>query len=229
MDHGDTPRETLDADTKHTNLNCKTCTDSDSEDEGNGLNNRKVIILGDSETGKTSLLMRFDQDKYCDGGLSATVGVGYANKIVDVDDNSQVKLQIWDTAGQERFRSITRAYYRDAEALLLVYDITNRKSYDNIKNWITEVSELAKPDVIIMLLGNKLDLDSSREVSEEDGNKIAQENKAGFTEASAKSGANVDSAFLYLAKQLHEKSHAPPAESDGTNLLKSFKSKSKCC
>uniref|UniRef100_A0A8C4MLU5 RAB37, member RAS oncogene family n=1 Tax=Equus asinus asinus TaxID=83772 RepID=A0A8C4MLU5_EQUAS len=92
----------------------------------------KTILVGDSGVGKTSLLVQFDQGKFIPGSFSATVGIGFTNKVVTVD-GVRVKLQIWDTAGQERFRSVTHAYYRDAQALLLLYDITNKSSFDNIR------------------------------------------------------------------------------------------------
>ncbi|KAF6096513.1 RAB37, member RAS oncogene family [Phyllostomus discolor] len=92
----------------------------------------KTILVGDSGVGKTSLLVQFDQGKFLPGSFSATVGIGFTNKVVTVD-GVRVKLQIWDTAGQERFRSVTHAYYRDAQALLLLYDITNKSSFDNIR------------------------------------------------------------------------------------------------
>ncbi|XP_073091991.1 ras-related protein Rab-37 isoform X2 [Manis javanica] len=114
----------------------------------------QTILVGDSGVGKTSLLVQFDQGKFIPGSFSATVGIGFTNKVVTVD-GVRVKLQIWDTAGQERFRSVTHAYYRDAQALLLLYDITNKSSFDNIRAWLTEIHEYAQRDVVIMLLGNK--------------------------------------------------------------------------
>ncbi|XP_054449146.1 ras-related protein Rab-37 isoform X2 [Pteronotus mesoamericanus] len=115
---------------------------------------QRTILVGDSGVGKTSLLVQFDQGKFIPGSFSATVGIGFTNKVVTVD-GVRVKLQIWDTAGQERFRSVTHAYYRDAQALLLLYDITNKSSFDNIRAWLTEIHEYAQRDVVIMLLGNK--------------------------------------------------------------------------
>uniref|UniRef100_A0A673V819 RAB37, member RAS oncogene family n=1 Tax=Suricata suricatta TaxID=37032 RepID=A0A673V819_SURSU len=97
-----------------------------------GSKQPETILVGDSGVGKTSLLVQFDQGKFIPGSFSATVGIGFTNKVVTVD-GVRVKLQIWDTAGQERFRSVTHAYYRDAQALLLLYDITNKSSFDNIR------------------------------------------------------------------------------------------------
>ncbi|XP_045046007.2 ras-related protein Rab-37 isoform X2 [Desmodus rotundus] len=114
----------------------------------------KVMLLGDSGVGKTCFLIQFKDGAFLSGTFIATVGIDFRNKVVTVD-GVRVKLQIWDTAGQERFRSVTHAYYRDAQALLLLYDITNKSSFDNIRAWLTEIHEYAQRDVVILLLGNK--------------------------------------------------------------------------
>ncbi|XP_063031692.1 ras-related protein Rab-37 isoform X3 [Melospiza melodia melodia] len=114
-----------------------------------------VMLLGDSGVGKTCFLLQFKDGAFLSGTFIATVGIDFRNKVVAVD-GVKVKLQIWDTAGQERFRSVTHAYYRDAQALLLLYDITSRMSFDNIRAWLTEIHEYAQKDVVIMLLGNKV-------------------------------------------------------------------------
>ncbi|XP_019865261.1 ras-related protein Rab-37 isoform X1 [Aethina tumida] len=161
----------------------------------------KTILLGDSGVGKTSLLVKFDTGKFQSGNFSATVGIGFTNKVVSVDQ-TRVKLQIWDTAGQERFRSVTHAYYRDAHALLLLYDVTNKTSYDNIRAWLGEIREYAQDDVVIMLLGNKADCGSDRAVRREEGERLAKEYNVTFMETSAKSGQNVELAFLAIAREL---------------------------
>ncbi|KAG8565008.1 hypothetical protein GDO81_012663 [Engystomops pustulosus] len=121
----------------------------------------KVMLLGDSGVGKTCFLVQFKDGAFLSGAFLATVGIDFRNKVVTVD-GLKVKLQIWDTAGQERFRSVTHAYYRDAQALLLLYDITSKTSFDNIRAWLTEVHEYAHKDVVIMLLGNKVFVTSCR-------------------------------------------------------------------
>ncbi|KAK9892873.1 hypothetical protein WA026_022553 [Henosepilachna vigintioctopunctata] len=161
----------------------------------------KTILLGDSGVGKTSLLVKFDTGKFQSGNFSATVGIGFTNKIVNVDQ-TRIKLQIWDTAGQERFRSITHAYYRDAHALLLLYDVTNKTSFDNIRAWLGEIREYAQGDVVIMLLGNKADCGPQRAIRREEGERLAREYNVCFMETSAKSGQNVDLAFLAVAREL---------------------------
>ncbi|EGW04451.1 Ras-related protein Rab-26 [Cricetulus griseus] len=133
----------------------------------------KVMLVGDSGVGKTCLLVRFKDGAFLAGTFISTVGIDFRNKVLDVD-GMKVKLQIWDTAGQERFRSVTHAYYRDAHALLLLYDITNKDSFDNIQAWLTEIQEYAQQDVVLMLLGNKVDSTQERVVKREDGEKLAK-------------------------------------------------------
>ncbi|XP_044015538.1 ras-related protein Rab-37-like isoform X3 [Aphidius gifuensis] len=162
----------------------------------------KVMLLGDSGVGKTCILTRFRDGRFLPGNLHiSTVGIDFRNKVVTVAD-TKVKLQIWDTAGQERFRSVTHAYYRDAHALLLLYDVTNKTSYDNIRAWLGEIREFAQTDVVIMLLGNKCDCGTDRVIRKEDGKRLADEYDVPFMETSAKTGLNVELAFLAVAKEL---------------------------
>ncbi|XP_006145910.1 ras-related protein Rab-37 isoform X2 [Tupaia chinensis] len=161
----------------------------------------KVMLLGDSGVGKTCFLIQFKDGAFLSRTFIATVGIDFRNKVVTVD-GVRVKLQIWDTAGQERFRSVTHAYYRDAQALLLLYDITNKSSFDNIRAWLTEIHEYAQRDVVIMLLGNKADVSSERVIRSEDGEMLAREYGVPFMETSAKTGMNVELAFLAIAKEL---------------------------
>ncbi|XP_043787781.1 ras-related protein Rab-37-like isoform X3 [Apis laboriosa] len=169
----------------------------------------KVMLLGDSGVGKTCLLTRFRDGRFLSGNYITTVGIDFRNKVVVVDDTS-IKLQIWDTAGQERFRSVTHAYYRDAHALLLLYDVTNKTSYDNIRAWLSEIREHANEDVVIMLLGNKSDCGTERVVKREDGERLAQEYKVPFMETSAKTGLNVELAFLAVARELKARKSNDP-------------------
>uniref|UniRef100_A0A672PWR2 Ras-related protein Rab-37-like n=1 Tax=Sinocyclocheilus grahami TaxID=75366 RepID=A0A672PWR2_SINGR len=132
-----------------------------------------------------------DQGKFIPGSFSATVGIGFTNKVLTVDE-LKVRLQIWDTAGQERFRSVTHAYYRDA--------------------WLTEIHEYAQDDVVIMLLGNKSDMASARAIRRDEGEKLAREYGVIFLETSAKTGLNVDEAFMTVAKELVSRSVQLPVE-----------------
>ncbi|XP_075384378.1 ras-related protein Rab-26 [Tenrec ecaudatus] len=171
----------------------------------------KVMLVGDSGVGKTCLLVRFKDGAFLAGTFISTVGIDFRNKVLDVD-GTKVKLQMWDTAGQERFRSVTHAYYRDAHALLLLYDVTNKASFDNIQDWLSEIQEHAQRDVVLMLLGNKVDSTHEREVKREDGEKLAKEYGLPFMETSAKSGLNVDLAFTAIAKELKQRATKAPHE-----------------
>ncbi|XP_046887604.1 ras-related protein Rab-26 [Hypomesus transpacificus] len=165
----------------------------------------KVMLVGDSGVGKTCLLVRFKDGAFLAGSFISTVGIDFRNKVLNID-TLKVKLQIWDTAGQERFRSVTHAYYRDAHALLLLYDVTNKASFDNIQAWLTEIHEYTQQDVVLMLLGNKADSTHDRVVKREEGEKLAKEFGVPFMETSAKSGLNVELAFTAVAKELKHRS-----------------------
>ncbi|KAJ7987688.1 hypothetical protein DPEC_G00329070 [Dallia pectoralis] len=171
----------------------------------------KVMLVGDSGVGKTCLLVRFKDRAFLAGSFISTVGIDFRNKVLNIDA-LKVKLQIWDTAGQERFRSVTHAYYRDAHALLLLYDVTNKTSFDNIKAWLTEIHEYTQQDVVIMLLGNKADVTHERVVKREEGENLAKEFGVPFMETSAKSGLNVELAFTAVAKELKHRSIKAPDE-----------------
>lgn len=171
----------------------------------------KVMLVGDSGVGKTCLLVRFKDGAFLAGSFISTVGIDFRNKVLSLDA-VKVKLQIWDTAGQERFRSVTHAYYRDAHALLLLYDVTNKASFDNIRAWLTEVHEYAQQDVVVMLLGNKADSAHDRAVKREEGEKLAKEFGVPFMETSAKSGLNVDLAFTAVARELKHRTMKEPDE-----------------
>ncbi|XP_017280953.1 ras-related protein Rab-26-like [Kryptolebias marmoratus] len=171
----------------------------------------KVMLVGDSGVGKTCLLVRFKDGAFLAGSFISTVGIDFRNKVLNID-GVKVKLQIWDTAGQERFRSVTHAYYRDANALLLLYDVTNKSSFDNIQAWLTEIHEYAQQDVVLMLLGNKADATHDRVVKREEGEKLAKEFGVPFMETSARSGLNVELAFTAVAKELKHRSTKDPSE-----------------
>ncbi|XP_072020367.1 ras-related protein Rab-8A-like [Amphiura filiformis] len=150
----------------------------------------KLLILGDASVGKTSILVRFT-NQYFDDNYLMTIGIDFKIRTIELD-GKKIKLQIWDTAGQERFRTITNAYYRGAMGIMLVYDITNQKSFDNIRNWIRNIEEHASADVEKMVLGNKCDMEDRRQVSKERGEQLAIEYGIKFMETSAKASINVE-------------------------------------
>ncbi|XP_027728869.1 ras-related protein Rab-37 isoform X1 [Vombatus ursinus] len=191
----------------------------------------KVMLLGDSGVGKTCFLIHFKDGAFLSKTFIATVGIDFRNKVVTVD-GMKVKLQIWDTAGQERFRSVTHAYYRDAQALLLLYDITNKSSFDNIRAWLTEIHEYAQKDVVIMLLGNKADVSRERVVRSEDGETLAREYGVPFMETSAKTGMNVELAFLAIARELKHRAGQQQANEPSFQIhdyVESQKKQPNCC
>uniref|UniRef100_T1IC95 Uncharacterized protein n=1 Tax=Rhodnius prolixus TaxID=13249 RepID=T1IC95_RHOPR len=163
----------------------------------------KLLLIGDSGVGKTCILFRFSEENFNNTFIS-TIGIDFKIRTVELD-GKKIKLQIWDTAGQERFRTITTAYYRGAMGIMLVYDITNEKSFDNIKNWIRNIEENATMDVEKMLLGNKCELNEKRQVSKERGEQLAIEYGIKFMETSAKASINVDEAFFMLARDIKSK------------------------
>ncbi|CAH1251313.1 ras-related protein Rab-8A-like isoform X4 [Branchiostoma lanceolatum] len=163
----------------------------------------KLLLIGDSGVGKTCVLFRFSEDAFNSTFIS-TIGIDFKIRTIDLD-GKKIKLQIWDTAGQERFRTITTAYYRGAMGIMLVYDITNEKSFENIKNWIRNIEEHASADVEKMILGNKCDMEDRRQVSRDRGEKLAIEYGVKFMETSAKSSINVEEAFFTLGRDIKAK------------------------
>lgn len=163
----------------------------------------KLLLIGDSGVGKTCVLFRFSEDQFNSTFIS-TIGIDFKIRTIELE-GKKVKLQIWDTAGQERFRTITTAYYRGAMGIMLVYDITNMKSFDNIKNWIRNIEEHASGDVEKMILGNKCDMEEKRVVSQEKGQMLALEYGIKFLETSAKAGDNIEKAFFTMARDIKTK------------------------
>uniref|UniRef100_UPI00358DDB9D ras-related protein Rab-30 n=1 Tax=Myxine glutinosa TaxID=7769 RepID=UPI00358DDB9D len=167
----------------------------------------KIVLIGNAGVGKTCLVRRFTQGLF-PPGQGATIGVDFMIKTVVVD-GTKVKLQIWDTAGQERFRSITQSYYRSAHALVLTYDITNEETFTCLPDWLKEMETHAATDVPRVLVGNKLDLTSSRQVSRERAEEFANVHNLCYVETSAKEADNVEQLFLELASELTRSARHP--------------------
>ncbi|XP_010471428.1 PREDICTED: ras-related protein RABA6a isoform X2 [Camelina sativa] len=162
----------------------------------------KAVLIGDSAVGKSNLLSRFSKDEFRLDS-KPTIGVEFAYRNVHVGDKI-IKAQIWDTAGQERFRAITSSYYRGALGALLIYDITRRTTFENIKKWLFELRDFSNPDTVVVLVGNKSDLRHSREVEEDDGKSLAESEGLYFLETSALENVNVEEAFLVMIGRIHE-------------------------
>ena len=180
----------------------------------------KYIIIGDTSVGKSCMLLQFT-DKRFQPVHDITIGVEFGARLITVDD-LQIKLQIWDTAGQESFRSITRSYYRDAAGALLVYDITQRESFNHLSRWLEEARSNGNANMTIMLIGNKCDLEHRRAVSTKEGEEFAAEHGLYFMETSAKTSANVDEAFTVTAgaiyKNIRGGLYDPQREGNGVKL-----------
>ncbi|SCU98003.1 LAMI_0F12508g1_1 [Lachancea mirantina] len=162
----------------------------------------KILLVGDSGVGKSCLLVRFVEDKFSPSFIT-TIGIDFKIKTVDIN-GKKVKLQLWDTAGQERFRTITTAYYRGAMGIILVYDVTDERTFANIKQWFSTVNQHANDEAQLLLVGNKSDMDT-RAVTTEQGETLAKELGIPFVEASAKDDTNVNDIFFQLAKLIQEK------------------------
>lgn len=194
----------------------------------------KLLLIGDSGVGKSCLLLRFADDTYTESYIS-TIGVDfvsllqscvvdllptcnltdicslYVQKIRTIDlDGKTIKLQIWDTAGQERFRTITSSYYRGAHGIIVVYDVTDNESFNNVKQWLHEIDRYAAENVNKLLVGNKSDLTGKRVVSTEQGKEFADSLGIEFLETSAKTSSNVEQAFLTMASQIKARMKTQP-------------------
>lgn len=161
----------------------------------------KLIIIGDSGIGKSSLLTRFTDDVFMDSYIS-TIGVDFKIRTMVVNGRV-IKLQIWDTAGQERFRTVTSAYYRGAHGVMVVFDITNPVSFENVNNiWLNEIQNFSKEDIKRILIGTKSDLTEKRKITYADASEFAVDNGMEYIETSAKNAVNVESAFASLVSTL---------------------------
>jgi len=190
----------------------------------------KILMVGDSGVGKSSLLLRFTDDTFSENFIS-TIGVDFKIRTVTLEGKT-VKMQIWDTAGQERFRTITSSYYRGAHGVILVYDVTDQVSFNNARQWLTEIERYACGQVVKLLVGNKCDLTTKRVVDFETGKEFADQFNLPFLEASAKDGSNVEKAFLTLVKDIFDRtveksSSGAAGGSLGSNLNISESSTSK--
>lgn len=160
----------------------------------------KVVLLGESSVGKSSLVLRFVKGQFQDCQES-TIGAAFLTQTISLDEMT-VKFEIWDTAGQERYHSLAPMYYRGAQAAVVVYDITSSDSFDRAQSWVKELQRQASPNIVIALAGNKVDLAHQRAVTREDGKIYADEKGLLFFETSAKTAMNVNEVFVGIARTL---------------------------
>ena len=163
----------------------------------------KILTIGESGVGKTCVLRRFVENKFLKNHL-ATIGIDFKTKTLNIN-NQEIKLKIWDTAGQERFRNITTQYYKGADGIVLVYDVTDEASYEKIRDWMEQIlANTQQEDIGLVLLGNKCDMEP-RNVTEEMGKKMAEELKVSYFETSALNGIGIKEAFEQLTRDIMKK------------------------
>ena len=173
----------------------------------------KILLIGNSGVGKSSLLFRFSEDKW-EKEFIPTIGVDFVSNIILIFykknkklktievDGKKAKLQIWDTAGQERFKNIQASYYKGANGILVVYDITNKESFENLSSWLIEIEKNGNKNVYKFLIGNKNDLEDQRVITKEEGDEFASINGMDFFETSAKTAYQVQEAFEQLTRDI---------------------------
>ena len=160
----------------------------------------KLIIVGDTNVGKTNIMSKYIKDQFNITSKS-TIGVEFGTKILEID-NKKVEAQIWDTAGQERYKSITSAYYKGAKGAFIVYDITNKSTFESVDKWIKDLNSYGDKNLTMLLIGNKSDLEDKRIINKEEGEEKAKSFELGFIETSAYNGDNIDQAFDIMLKEV---------------------------
>ena len=191
----------------------------------------KILLLGDTTVGKTCFLMKYT-DKVFNEIHMATIGLDYRLKTMTLKSGKTVKIQIWDTAGQDRFRAITKNYYKSAHGVILIYDITSIQTFENVKSWISQIRDEASANIVIYIVGNKIDIDEERKIKKEEGQKLADEFGFPFTEASAKNGININETFEDIVEKIDEiysKKDTEKGEKKSNKIFVVGKSKTSCC
>ena len=163
----------------------------------------KIILIGDSGVGKTNIMSKFLKNQFMEES-KATIGVEFGSKLFN-HEGHKIKAQIWDTAGQEKYKAITGAYYKGSKGALVVYDITQKKSFENIEKWVNDLKVAGDPKITIILIGNKSDLEDKRQVLKDQGEEKARSFGCAFLETSAYSGDNIGKAFNLMIKEIYEK------------------------
>jgi small GTP-binding protein len=191
----------------------------------------KILTIGESGVGKTCILRRFVENKFLKNHL-ATIGIDFKTKTLNIN-NQEIKLKIWDTAGQERFRNITTQYYKGADGIVLIYDVTDDASYEKIRDWMAQIlSNTKREDIGLVLLGNKCDMEP-RAVTEEQGNKMAEELQVSYFETSALTGQGINEAFNELTRDIMKRKGVDNGGNENLDLKNDVSKKKKdgngCC
>eukprot|EP01105_Mastigella_eilhardi_P019610 TRINITY_DN462_c2_g1_i1.p1 TRINITY_DN462_c2_g1~~TRINITY_DN462_c2_g1_i1.p1 ORF type:complete len:210 (-),score=44.76 TRINITY_DN462_c2_g1_i1:578-1207(-) len=190
---------------------------STSDREGHSDHLFKILLIGDSGTGKTCLLLRFTDNTWAESHI-ATLGVDFKIKTMKLD-NKVIKLQLWDTAGQEQFRTLTRTYFRGAHGIVIVFDCTSRSSFFNVQQWLDEIRGYDLGNIVTALVGNKTDMAEARVITTSEATKFAESVGIRYFETSAKTGQNVMELFTWLARSLKENSDKSPQASPQANTV----------
>ena len=205
-----------------------------SEVEDTESTTYKIILIGDSSVGKTCLFKKLTTGNYSEKNIS-TIGMDRKSISVNIkiiENGSEVEksfnIQLWDTAGQERFRTIAKSYYKGAHGIILMYDVSNKKSFDNIRKWINQINEQASKQICVILIANKIDTDE-RVVTKEDGEALAQKFELKFFESSAMGKINVDEAFDQIIKDISEVYESSKNEGIQITAKDKKEGKKKCC
>lgn len=169
---------------------------------GTNIENYKIVILGDQFVGKTSILNKFKYEN-TDEKYTPTIGIDFLTKNVYLEDKT-IRLIMWDTAGSERFKSLIPSYIKNANAIILAYDITSKSSFNSLDKWLTDIADKVPANAYIIIAGNKLDIESKRQVSVEEVKKFADEKKLEYIETSAKTGNNIKKLFDTITSSLYD-------------------------
>ena len=188
----------------------------------------KIITLGDSHVGKSSLIVKYIDNKFSNAYMS-TIGFDLKHKQINLKDGTEAKIMIYDTAGQERFKSLAANYIKKANGILLVYDIADHSTFENIGMWMESITEEKGDKLPIVLVGNKADLEDERQVSYKEGKDLAENKGFHFYETSCKNGANVTECFLDLAELVYEKSGKKLSQNSNKKLENASAVKKKGC
>ena len=192
-------------------------------------NSLKIVLLGNICVGKTCILLRFSENVFIEE-YQTTIGLNYKVKQMQLHNKHTVKVQIWDTSGQERFLSLTKNFLKGSNGAVIVFDITDRKSFEDLEQWIESIKENIDIDTLpIVLLGNKVDLECNRQVSTEEAEHLAKAEKFKYFETSSKNNTGIDEAFQYLAEEMYKVVHTNSSIKGKITINDKKKKKKKCC
>lgn len=200
-----------------TNVNHLTLISNQSNSNGTDRMAR-IILIGDSGVGKSSIILRYLQDDFKEK-FPCTAGVEIGTKTLTID-GEEIKLQIWDTAGQERYRNVTKSFFKSALGVLIVFDLTSKESFKNLEEWFNLIDQHAPEDVSICVLGNKIDLKKEITVKHEEINQFLENKIAKYYEVSAKSGLNIEKAFFEISQSIKQKKFDNQKNGDGVKSMR---------